>query len=117
MYLDTNNLYGWGMSQNLAVNDFQWIIKISKFYEDFIKNYDDNCNKGYIFKVDVEYTKNLFNLHSDLLFLDERNTIEKCNKLVSSLFKLVLCCSYKSFKRSIKSLFNTKNVHRVIQFK
>ena len=34
------------------------IIKISKFYEDFIKNYDDNSNKGYIFKVDVEYTKN-----------------------------------------------------------
>ena len=24
MYLDANNLYGWGMSQNLAVNGFKW---------------------------------------------------------------------------------------------
>ena len=28
MYLDTNNLYGWGMSQKLPVNDFKWIINI-----------------------------------------------------------------------------------------
>ena len=30
-----------------------------KFNEDFIKNYDEDSNKGYIFEVDVEYPKNL----------------------------------------------------------
>ena len=24
MYLDANNLYGWGMSQKLPVNGFKW---------------------------------------------------------------------------------------------
>ena len=41
LYLDANSLYGWGMSQKLPVNDFKWIKKLSKFNEDFIKNYDE----------------------------------------------------------------------------
>ena len=38
MYLDANNLYGWGMSQKFPINSFKWIKKLSKFDEDFIKN-------------------------------------------------------------------------------
>ena len=26
-YLDTNNLYGWAMSQKLPVNDLKWVKK------------------------------------------------------------------------------------------
>ena len=81
-YLDANNLYGWAMSQKLLVNGFKWIKKLSKFNEDFIKNYHENSNKGYILEVNVEYPKNLFNLHSDLPFLAERKKIEN----VISLF-------------------------------
>ena len=87
IYLDVNNLYGWPMSQKRSVNDFEWKENIHEFDEDFIKNYDDNSNEGYILEVDVEYSKKLFNgiaynLHSDLPFLPERNKIKKCNKLV-----------------------------------
>ena len=57
MYLDANNLYGWGMPQKLPVNGFKWVKKLSKFNEDFIKIYDENSNKGYILEVDVEYPK------------------------------------------------------------
>ena len=85
MYLDANNLYSWGMSQKLPANGFKLIKELSKFNKDFIKNYDENSNKGYILKVDVEYPKNLFNLHSDLPFLSERKKIEKCNKLLCSI--------------------------------
>ena len=53
-YLDTNNLYGWGMPKKLPVNGFKWIKKLSKFDEDFIKNYDENSNKGYILEVDLK---------------------------------------------------------------
>ena len=49
MYLDATNLYGWTMSQKLPVNDFNWV--------------------NYFLEIDVEYPKNLHNLHSDLPFL------------------------------------------------
>ena len=85
MYLDANNLYGWAMSQKLPVNDFEWLEELYEFDESFIKNYDENSNKGYILEVNVEYPKNLFNLHKDLPFLAERKKIEKCKKLVCSI--------------------------------
>ena len=54
MYLDANSLYGWRMSQKLPANGFKLIKELFKFNEDFTKNYDENSNKGYILKVDVE---------------------------------------------------------------
>ena len=47
MYLDANNLYGWAMSQKLSGNSFEWVEELSKFSECFIKNYDEDSNKGY----------------------------------------------------------------------
>ena len=52
-----NIIYGWAMSQKLPVNGFKWKKNISKFNKDFIKNYDENSNKGYITEVDIEYPK------------------------------------------------------------
>ena len=56
-----------------------------KFNEDIIKNYDEDNDKGYILEVDVEYPKDLHDLHSDLPFLPERMNINKFNKLVFNL--------------------------------
>ena len=58
--LDANNLYGWAMSQKLPVNGFEWVEELSQFKEDFIKNYDEDSNKGYFLEVDVEYPKKYF---------------------------------------------------------
>ena len=81
-YLDANNLYGWAVAQKLPVNGLEWVEDLCQFKQDFIKNYDENSDKGYFLEVDVEYPKNLFSLHSDLPFLPERKKIGKCNKLV-----------------------------------
>ena len=81
MYLDANNLCGWAMSQKLPVSGFELVEELSQFNEEFITNYDENSNEGYFLKVDVEYPKKLFNVHSDLLFLQERKL-----KNVISLF-------------------------------
>ena len=47
-YLDANNLYGWTMSQKLAVNGFEWVAELSQFKEDSIKNFDEDSNKVYL---------------------------------------------------------------------
>ena len=60
-YLDANNLFGWAMPKKLPVNGFKWIDNNERegpvINEDFIKNYDENNDKGYIFEVDVKYLK------------------------------------------------------------
>ena len=80
-YLDANNLYGWAMSQKLAVSGFKWKKNMSKFTKEFIKNYDEDSDKGYILEVDVKYPKKLHYLHNDLPFLPEKMEIDKCKKL------------------------------------
>ena len=99
------------MSQKLPVNGFKWVKNVPKIDEDFIKNYDEDSDKGYILEVDVEYPENLRDLHSGLPFLPERIKINKCNKLVCNLYdKKKLCCSYKINKTSIKSWANIKEI-------
>ena len=76
------------MSKKLQVNGFRWLDsdEINEISEEFIKNYNENDNKGYILEVDVIYLKRLHELHSDLPFLPERMKIDKCIKLVCNLF-------------------------------
>ena len=85
MYLDANNLYGWEMSQELPIDSFKWVKDLLEFNEKFMKNYDENSDKGYILEVDVQYPKNLHKLHSALQFLPERMKINKCSKLTCAV--------------------------------
>ena len=70
------------MFQKLHVDGFKWKENVSKFDEEFIKNYYEDSNKGYALEVDVESTKDLHNCHSNLPFLSEKMKIKKYNKLV-----------------------------------
>ena len=58
-YSDANNLYGWALSKKSPVNDFKWENDLSRFNEDFIKNYNENIDIGYFLEVDIEYPKRL----------------------------------------------------------
>ena len=117
-YLDANNLYGLAMSKKLQVNGFKWFDtsetsalarsnNINEINEDFIKNYDENNDKGYILEVDVKYPKRLHELHSDLPFLSERIEVNKCKKLV---------CNLLNKKKYIAHINALKKIHRVIEF-
>ena len=93
------------------------VLNGSQFKEDFIKNYDEDSNKGYFLEVDVEYPKNLHNLHSDLPFLPERLKTEKCIKLVCNVHnKKNYVAHIKALKQALNHGLILKKVQRVIQF-
>ena len=46
-----------GYVSKLPVNGFKRIKKVSKIDEDFIKNYDEDGNNGYLLDEDIEYPK------------------------------------------------------------
>ena len=87
------------MSQKLPINGFKWLEDTSGINEEFIKNYNENNDKGYVLEVDVKYPKRLHDLHSDLPFLPKRMKINKCEKLV---------CNLRNKKKFV--------VHRIIEF-
>ena len=118
-YLDANNLYGWAMSQKLPVRNFKWIDKddISKFDEKFIKNYDEDSDKGYILEVDVKYPEKIHMLHSDLAFLPERMKIKKCTKLICTIQNREnYVVHIKALKQVVNHGLELTKVNRIIEF-
>ena len=86
-----------------------------KFNEEFIKNYDEDSDKGYILEVDVEYPKTLHDLHSDLPFLPKRMKINICTKLVCNLYDNDNYVDHiRSLKQTLDQGLILKKVHRVI---
>ncbi|XP_068745285.1 uncharacterized protein [Montipora capricornis] len=71
MYLDANNLYGWAMSQYLPTGGFRWMTKKQIDKIDLSK-YKEDSNKGSILEVDLEYPKELHDLHNDYPLAPEK---------------------------------------------
>ena len=71
-YLDANNLYGWAMMKPLPVGDFKWMEETEmEHWEDF------PC----ILEVDLDYPKDLHDLHNDYPLAPERlkiKNVESC---------------------------------------
>ena len=88
-------------SQKLPVDGFKW---------------KKNSDKGYILEVDIEYPKNLHDLHNDLPFLPERMKIKKCNKLVCNLYdKNNYVVHIRALKKALNYKLILKKLHKVIQ--
>ena len=110
-YLDANSLCGQTMSQKLPVNYFKWVKQeeLSNFDEDFIKNYDENANLGNLFEVDIDYPRELFNLHKDLPFLPESKKINKIEKLICDVEdKYVI--HIRALKQALNNGLRFKNI-------
>ena len=90
----------------------RWYIK---FDEKFIKNYDENSDKGYILEADVEYLENICMLHRDLPFLPEIMKISKCTKLVcTTQNKENYVIHITALKQALNHGLKLTMVHRII---
>ena len=108
------------MSKKLPVNGFKWLDNDKTAEpsakhvtnEEFIKNYNENDKKGYIFEVEVKYL-----VSSDLPFLPERMEINKCKKLVCNLYdKKKYVVHINSLKEALNHGLELKKIHRIIEF-
>ena len=136
MYLDANNLYGWAMSQYLPTGDFKWMAEkqINKIN---LAQYNEDSNKGLILEVDLEYPKELHDLHNDYPLGPEKikvtnNMLSGYCKKIQNKFKIstglvhklfpTLCnkekyvLHYRNLQLYLDLGLKVKKVHRVLEF-
>ncbi len=107
-YLDVNNLYGWAMSEPLPMKDLRWMS------EDELENWR---SKPCILEVDLEYPKELHDLHSEYPLAPERLQINKVDKLVPNLHdKKKYVLHYKNLKLYLRLGLKLTKIHRGITF-
>ena len=73
IYLDANNLHYYEMPKFLPTSGFKWIDP-KGFY---LNECTSNSSKGCVLKVDLEYSKELQELHSDYLLALDRTEIKR----------------------------------------
>ena len=76
LYLDANNLYGWAMSQPLPTGGFQWVDDCDGLAEAIIEHPADSL-VGYILEVDLEYPRELHEVHNAYPLAPERMVVKK----------------------------------------
>ena len=97
-YLDANNLHCYGMTKKLPLNGYKW-ADTAIFTDEFIKNYSDIGDKGYLLEVDAAYPKELHIVQRYLPFLQDKMSKRhkeyeyKMSNLVKKAYKKV----YKTF--------------------
>ena len=102
--------------KKLTVNAFKWVEKLLKFNEKFMKSYNENSHIGSFAKVPVEYPKELYNPHKDLLFSPGRKKLEKVKQLVCSREEKKNVFHKRALKQALNNGLILKTVHRLIQF-
>ena len=119
-YVDANNLYGLSMIQKLPYRNLKWDDKIT---EDDIINYN-NGRTGYILEVDLEYPKELHDLHNDYPLAPEVMNV-KANMLSEKqveIYKLINGSKEPKDEKTKKLILNLNDkskyvVHiRTLQF-
>jgi len=115
-YLDANNLYGWAMSKPLPTNGFQWMC------EDDLKNWKSITSQegvGCILEVDLEYPKELHDLHNDYPLAPESVKLEGSvvSKLIPNLNdKTKYVVHYETLKLYESLGLKITKIHRGIRF-
>ena len=86
MYLDANNLYGWAVSKYLPTGNFMWMTdkEISKIN---LGKYELDSKEGLILEVDLEYPKELHDLHNEYPIAPEN--VKVSNDMLSAYCKKV----------------------------
>ena len=107
-YLDANNLYGWAMCKPLPTRDFKWMD------DDELTSWKKHAC---LLEVDLEYPKELHDLHNDYPLAPERLVLGKVEKLVPNLNdKIKYVIHYENLKLYESLGLKITKIHRGIKF-
>ena len=116
-YLDTNNLYGWAMSQPLPTGEFKW-IKCEGDPNKLVEKFAAKKDYGYLLEVDVSYPKELHDLHNDLPFMCTKMKINGVEKLIPNLYyKRKYIIHIRALKQASDHRLVLERIRRCIRFK
>ena len=76
-YWDVNNLYGWAMSQEPPLNNFEQKENTFQFNEDFITNYDEESDEGYFLEAMFNILKIYMNFKMIYRFYQKKRKFNK----------------------------------------
>ena len=118
-YLDSNNIYGWAMSQPLPTGGFHWVeYDEGKDLKSIINKVAKREDRGYLPEVDVAYPRKLHDYHNDLPFMCAKMKINGVEKLVPNLYyKRKYVIHIKALKQAIDHGLVLERIHRAIEFK
>lgn len=107
-YLDANNLYGWGMSKKLPTHGFKWMI------DEELRDWREySC----FLEVDLEYPRELHDLHNDYSLAPESVKINGVEKLIPNLNdKTNYVIHHENHKLYLDLGLKLKKIHRGIKF-
>ena len=108
-YLDANNLYGWAMCKKIPTHGFKWMSNNELINWKTVG--------GCILEVDLEYPKELHNLHNDYPLAPERVIVNKVEKLMPNLYdKKKYVVYYKNLKLYESLALKITKIHKGIKF-
>ena len=117
-YLDANNLYGWAMSRPLPTGEFRWINCNNWDPKRLVDMFANERKYGYLLEVDVDYPKELHDLHNDIPFMCAKMKVNGVEKLIPKLYnKRKYIVHIRALRQSIDHGLVLKKIHRCIRFR
>ncbi|XP_071650745.1 uncharacterized protein [Temnothorax longispinosus] len=116
MYYDVNNLYGWAMSKSLPYANFQWLDDPENFE---VTTVPADSDVGYILEVDLEYPRDLHDVHADLPLCPTRDKPpgKRQEKLLATLYdKSRYVMHYRNLQQCLRLGMRLTRVRRVLRF-
>ncbi|KAK4885204.1 hypothetical protein RN001_001475 [Aquatica leii] len=120
IYLDINNLYGLAMSQYLPYGGFKWLNVTTEITNFILHDVKSDSDRGYLLEVDLEYPRNIHDLHNHLPLCAEHKCPpgSKQKKLLATLeSKSRYVIHYRNLQQCVKLGMLLRKVHRILEFK
>ena len=135
-HLDADNLYGYAMSQYLPTDKFRWMTEKEIDKLDLAK-YTEESKTGFIAEVDLEYPKELHDLHNDFPLAPEQVKVtenmlsdyckeikDRFNISIGQVYKLIPTLNnkgryvlhYRYLDLYLDLGLKITKVHRILQF-